>query len=459
MRVSVVIPTYNMAQMLRQGLGYLAAQEPVAGLEYETIVIDDGSADDTRAVVEEYSGHLASLEYRFLPRGPRSCRAAARNAGIEAARGELLVFLDSGVAVSPRFLASVAARLEGAAHRVLIHPVHGIAANFHTLHEADLSPLHGLAPTTFDATCNRLRQLPDWEDSRDAYFNLGGETLDRLPAPWTLAWTTALSLHRALAVQVGGFDADFLGWGMEDTEFGYRLHRQGASFTVAREAPVVHLPHAPLSTREEKRKSNTENALRMHRKHRTRESELCRFISGPNLNQLMARFDYMVIQPMAGRYPPGFLQEVADRYLASSGPSLAVGVDGLVEAHHLPVTHMLAHNEPLRARLAERFPERTILRLVGLDTQLPEKSFEVALVTDFIRMLPRGMIRTLAKELCRIAGRALLLCKPGFESMLVRDGQPFASFQLLTPLLETVGLRLEERLARDGYALYELRPE
>jgi GT2 family glycosyltransferase len=458
MRISVVIPTYNMAHMLRQGLTYLAAQEPVPGLEYETIVIDDGSSDDTRAVVEEFSRRMPLLEYRFLPRGPRSCRSAARNAGIEAARGELLVFLDSGVAVSPRFLASVAERLTGAANRVLLHPVHGIAANYETLHGSDMSPLSTLSPATFDATCTRLRQLPAWVDPRDAFFNLGGETVDRLPTPWTLGWSTALSLHRAFAVRVGGFDADFLGWGMEDTEFSYRLHSQGASFMVARNAPVVHLPHAPLSTTAEKERSNHENSLRMHRKHRTMESELCCFIAGPDLNQFMARLEYTVIQAVAGQYSPDFFHAVATRHFTAQGPSLAVGLDGLAEAHHLPFTHMLTHSEALRARLAECFPERTILRLLGIATQMPDKFFKVALVTDFIRMLPPQMIQAQAQELCRIADQALLLCTPQQERLRTRDGQPFASFQLLEQHLEAAGLRMEERLIRDGSALYELRP-
>jgi hypothetical protein len=149
---------------------------------------------------------------------------------------------------------------------------------------------------------------------------------------------------------------------------------------------------------------------------------------------------------------------VATRHFTSQGPSLAVGLDGLAEAHHVPVTHMLAHNEALRARLAECFPERTILRLLGIDTQMPDKFFKSALVTDFIRMLPPQMLQAQAQELCRIADQALLLCTPQQEHLRTRDGQPFASFQHLGELLEAAGLRLEERLIRDGSALFELRP-
>jgi glycosyltransferase involved in cell wall biosynthesis len=458
MRISIVIPTYNMAHMLRQGLTYLAAQEPVSGLESETIVIDDGSTDDTRAVIEEFSGRIPSLEYRFLPRSPSSCRSAARNAGIEAARGELLVFLDSGIAVSPRFLGLVAEYLAGAPHRVLLHPVHGIVAEYDAMHGSDTSPVASLAPATFDDTCARLRRLPAWEDPREAFFNLCGETVDRLPVPWTLGWTTALSLHRALAAKVGGFDASFLGWGVEDTEFCYRLHSQRASFRVVREAPVVHLPHAPLSNRDEKRRSSLENWHRMHSKHRTLESELSRFVPGPFLNQFMTRLEFLMIESVTGHHSVGFLQAVAIRHLTGIRSSLAVGMDSLAEAHHLPFTHMLAHNEPLRIRLGERFPERTILRLLGLDTLFPDKAFEVALVTDFIRMLSPEMIQAMAKELCRVAGRALLLCHPTTESLLARDGQPFIPAQRLASILEAGGFRLEERMARDTSALYELRP-
>jgi hypothetical protein len=149
---------------------------------------------------------------------------------------------------------------------------------------------------------------------------------------------------------------------------------------------------------------------------------------------------------------------VAARYLTGARSSLAVGLDSLAAAHHLPVTHMLAHNEHLRARMGERFPGRTILRLLGLHTLLPDKSFEVALATDFIRSLPQEMIQAMAKELCRIAGQALLLCHPALESLISEDGLPFVSFQNLVSILEAAGLRLEERLARDSSALYALLP-
>jgi glycosyltransferase involved in cell wall biosynthesis len=84
--VSVVIPTFNRAGILREALDSVLSQG-IDGIE--AIVVDDGSTDGTRAVVESYG---EPVRYLHQPnRGP----AAARNHGIARARGELVSLLDS----------------------------------------------------------------------------------------------------------------------------------------------------------------------------------------------------------------------------------------------------------------------------------------------------------------------------------------------------------------------------
>ena len=84
--VSVILPTYNRAHVLRDAIESALRQNGVA---VEVIVADDGSTDGTRALVEEYAGQVVYL------RQERRGAAAARNLAIEAARGEYLAFLDS----------------------------------------------------------------------------------------------------------------------------------------------------------------------------------------------------------------------------------------------------------------------------------------------------------------------------------------------------------------------------
>jgi glycosyltransferase involved in cell wall biosynthesis len=83
--VSVVIPAYNCGRYLPAAIASVRAQACPA---LEIIVVDDGSTDDTPAVVERIGG----VVYRRQPRGGA---AAARNAGVRAAEGTFLAFLDA----------------------------------------------------------------------------------------------------------------------------------------------------------------------------------------------------------------------------------------------------------------------------------------------------------------------------------------------------------------------------
>lgn len=84
--VSVIIPTYNRAGFLAQAIDSVLSQTYA---NFEFIVVDDGSIDETQALLASYGKALVTL--RQENRGP----AAARNTGIRAARHPLLAFLDS----------------------------------------------------------------------------------------------------------------------------------------------------------------------------------------------------------------------------------------------------------------------------------------------------------------------------------------------------------------------------
>ena len=87
-RLSVVIPTWNRAQLVCEAIESALSQR---GGDVEVIVVDDGSTDGTSDVVEQRFGRLVKL----LGMPCRSGAGAARNAGVRQARGDLLAFLDS----------------------------------------------------------------------------------------------------------------------------------------------------------------------------------------------------------------------------------------------------------------------------------------------------------------------------------------------------------------------------
>ena len=96
-RLSIVLSTYNRCEMLGPALDRLLAQSPDSP-PYEVIVVDNHSTDDTAAVVESCIGRRPGrLRYIFEPRQGLS---DARNAGLAAARGDLVAFTDDDVRVS-----------------------------------------------------------------------------------------------------------------------------------------------------------------------------------------------------------------------------------------------------------------------------------------------------------------------------------------------------------------------
>lgn len=103
--VSVVVGTYNRASSLRQTLRSLAALD-TSGLRGEFIIVDNNSSDDTRAAVEAFFP-TAPLPARYLFE-PRQGLSYARNTGIEAASGRVIVFTDDDVLVDRYWLQEIA---------------------------------------------------------------------------------------------------------------------------------------------------------------------------------------------------------------------------------------------------------------------------------------------------------------------------------------------------------------
>ena len=98
--VSVITPAYNAAKELHRAIRSVAAQTfPIL----EHIVVDDGSRDDTRALLESLSRQVPNL---VVIHQPHLGAAAARNRGIEAARGRYIAFLDSDDEWLPEKLAT-----------------------------------------------------------------------------------------------------------------------------------------------------------------------------------------------------------------------------------------------------------------------------------------------------------------------------------------------------------------
>jgi GT2 family glycosyltransferase len=197
--ISVVIPTHARPTTLRRVLDGLAAQTADG---FETIVVHD-----TGDAVEHALGpHLVALDG-----GP----SAKRNAGVEAAGGEVILFLDDDVIPEP-----------------------GLVAAHAKAHADDPNAATGALGHVRWADELRPTPLMEWLDE-GVQFDYGTIVGDE--AQWWHFYTANLSLKRALFQQAGGFDVERFPFGHEDLDLGYRLSQRGLTLRYLPQARAQHL--------------------------------------------------------------------------------------------------------------------------------------------------------------------------------------------------------------------------
>ena len=101
MKITVILCTYNRCGELANALNSVAASTMPEGIEWEVLVVDNNSSDQTRELVEDFCSRHPRVRYLFEPHQGKSY---ALNSGIREARGEVLAFLDDDVTVDPSWL-------------------------------------------------------------------------------------------------------------------------------------------------------------------------------------------------------------------------------------------------------------------------------------------------------------------------------------------------------------------
>ncbi|MEV4517744.1 glycosyltransferase family 2 protein [Dactylosporangium sp. NPDC049525] len=234
MKVSVILPCYNAGPALGRCLAALRRQELGGGHALEVIVVDDGSTDGTAALVDGLEPGL-DLRYVHQPRTAASGRSAARNIGIGHATGDLVVMLDPDHVFPPDFVARHAGHHERRPDLVVLGPRHRLG-------DADTGPEAFLRDWSFAS-------LPPPRDVRLMVLARLGADLDDLATCWHYAFSCNLSVRREHLLAVGGFDVGFAGWGLEDSELGYRLRRHGLAFVFEPQAVLYTWERGGMTAR------------------------------------------------------------------------------------------------------------------------------------------------------------------------------------------------------------------
>jgi glycosyltransferase involved in cell wall biosynthesis len=204
MLLSVIIPTYNRSEILKECLEALRHQT-LPREDFEVLIVDDGSTDHTKKIVQSFSGRFPHLKYFYQQ---NQGQGIARNNALKHAKGEIVVFIGDDIIATPDFLQE-------------------------HLRTHLRSPYENEAVLGFTGWHPKLEVNPfmAWMTSGAALFGrFGGHQFayDKLQgkteADFNFFYTSNISLKRSL-LEKYPFDPSFSGYGWEDIELGYRLYK------------------------------------------------------------------------------------------------------------------------------------------------------------------------------------------------------------------------------------------
>lgn len=248
---SVVMPTFNKKERLSLALESFRYQT-ITTDNYELIIVDDGSVDGTIKTVEEFQ---SDLPIRYIQQDNKG-RSAARNKGIQKARGKILIFSDDDLIAAPTFLE---AHIN--AHKQEECVAHGAIYNLPYV-KFFKNPATGETYEEIDSEillqvkkyCIGKKEVGDigtiHKQSKTTLLekNIKKIFMKNLYAYQWLCCTGAnVSFEKTLLKDGGMFDESFgREWGAEDFELGYRLYKRGVKFVYLEQGHNYHLMHARM---------------------------------------------------------------------------------------------------------------------------------------------------------------------------------------------------------------------
>jgi GT2 family glycosyltransferase len=231
-----IIPTYQRRDDVSRLLDGIAAQldDPATAAGVDVLVVVDGSTDGTRELLE---GRTFPVPLTTLWQ-QNAGLSAARNRGLEAARGEVVWFLDDDVLLADGTLARHRAAHDSGAERLVVGPClpppdRPIVASIRSWAEHQYTEL---------ARARRVENA--------LYFSAANT-----------------SGPRELWLRVGGFGEDLRGWGGEDYELGLRLLGEGVEVGYDPDAVVWHLQARTIAGFCSNTRDQGRNAVRIVRRH------------------------------------------------------------------------------------------------------------------------------------------------------------------------------------------------
>ena len=283
MRAAIQFCTYNRAHLLRRVLD-ACFEQTVPADSYQTVLVNDGSSDSTRGVIEAARAR-ATCDFIVVDQ-ENAGLARARNAGIAQARGERIIFIDDDVLPTPAFVEEHLRSHDLASDAV----VRGAVIN----------------TASFDDLPPPIWSLKDYSAN---YF-----------------WTSNVSVPLATLKRVGNFTESFREYGWEDIELGMRLRSVGTRAIFNRRAVAYHYKPSPktdaVAGMVRQARAQARTALQLGKMH-------------PNWRVMLATYDHPFVRAGATFLSALGLARAFERMIAQPSQARALRPSELAAAHAL----------------------------------------------------------------------------------------------------------------------------
>ncbi|MGG3466177.1 glycosyltransferase [Neobacillus pocheonensis] len=264
--VSIIIPSFNKFPLNLFTL-YSLENQTFNPAKMEVIFIDDASTDQTEEKLKNYH---PPYQFNYIRNEKNLGRAKVRNVGIRSARGSLLIFLDAEMVTEPDFVEKHYRYHQSKNKMILSGVMHSkkIYTCIFPEFSQDVRDKITDLTTTNQEINRRLRdfQLPSENpyplveknditslSYKDLVFksfswfqkitkNFDAD-LNGFMFPWMALLTGNVSIRKEFIEQAGMFDEDFIQYGYEDWELGYRLYKMGAKYLVRNDVTTYHQEH------------------------------------------------------------------------------------------------------------------------------------------------------------------------------------------------------------------------
>lgn len=374
---SVVVPAHGRANLVARTVH--ALQRQTFGHDrFEVVVVDDGSVQPLEDALP--AAAAGTPAFRIVRHSEPRGAGAARNSGLEMARGDVVIFLDGDCVPAPDLVAE----------HVKAHMIRDVAIT---------GCVYGreLTPDIWSLVAGTDHRASDWPqavptepllaDPLEAVFGPSPSPMD-----WPFFWSTNCSVRAEVLATVGGFDDSFEVKGVEDMEFGLRLSRAGVPLSYGSGARALHQPHARDRAAEVARDRHNERRL-LEKFPELDVEAVCAF-DMTNARSAVPRLEEWLAEVDLDRFCQD--GELPD-YLAHADASSTLLVGPRAPAASLRAQ---THVSPLGGR-TQWLVGADRLTLLGLMLPFTNSAFALGVVGDHWVDFPARTFARLLAELCR----------------------------------------------------------